>query len=61
VWLDWFQYGVYYDDIVKIDGGWKFARRFCQPWYYVGDNAVPGDVIAARSSLIRTPGFPPRS
>jgi hypothetical protein len=61
VWLDWFQYGVYYDDIVKIDGEWKFARRFCQPLYYVGDNAVPGDVIAARSSLVRTPGFPPRS
>jgi hypothetical protein len=61
VWLDWFQYGVYYDDIVKIDGEWKFARRFCQPLYYGGDNAVPGDVIAARSKLVRTSSFPPRT
>lgn len=61
VWMDWFQYGVYYDDIVKIDGEWKFARRFCQPLLYVGEDAVAGDAIATRTSLVRTATFPPRT
>jgi hypothetical protein len=61
VWLDWFQYGVYYDDVVKIDGEWKFAQRFCQPLLYVGEDAVPGEAIARRTSLVRTKSFPPRS
>jgi SnoaL-like protein len=59
--MDWFQYGVYYDDIVKIDGEWKFARRFCQPLLYVGEDAVPGDAIASRTSLVRTATFPPQT
>jgi SnoaL-like protein len=58
--LDWFQYGVYYDDIVKINGAWKFSRRYCQPLLYVGDNAVPGDRIAVRTQLVRSSTFPPR-
>jgi hypothetical protein len=29
------QYGVYYDDIVRISGEWKFVYRFCQPLYVV--------------------------
>jgi hypothetical protein len=61
VFLDWFQYGVYYDDIVKLDGAWKFSRRYCQPLLYVGDDAVPGDSIAVRTELVRTSTFPPRS
>jgi hypothetical protein len=60
VWLDWFQYGIYYDDVVKIDGDWKFAHRFCQPLLYVGEDAVPGDAIATRTNLVRTASFPPR-
>jgi hypothetical protein len=60
VWLDWFQYGVYYDDVVKLDGQWKFAYRFCQPLLHVGEDAVPGDAIASRTNLVRTPTFPPR-
>ena len=59
--LDWFQYGVYYDDIAKIDGEWKFACRFCQPLLYVGEDAVPGDAIAVRTGLVRTSTFPPRT
>jgi hypothetical protein len=59
VWLDWSHYGIYYDDIAKIDGEWKFARRFCQPLLHVGEDAVPGDAIASRGSLVRTATFPP--
>ena len=59
LWLNWSHYGIYYDDIVKIDGEWKFARRFCQPLLYVGEDAVPGDAIASRTQLVRTPTFPP--
>jgi SnoaL-like domain len=59
--LDWFQYGVYYDDIVKLDGAWKFSRRYGQPLLYVGDNAVPGDRIAVRTELVRSSTFPPRN
>jgi SnoaL-like domain len=61
VWLDWLQFGVYYDDIANIDGDWKFTRRFCQPMYHVSDNAVPGDAIAPRGNLVRTRSFPPRT
>jgi hypothetical protein len=60
VWLDWFQYGVYYDDIVKVEGAWKFARRYCQPILYVGEDAVPGEKIGDRSGFLRTDSFPPR-
>ena len=59
--LDWFQYGVYYDDIAKIGDEWKFAHRFCQPLLYVGEDAVPGDAIGVRTSLVRTSTFPPRT
>ena len=59
VWLNWEQYGVYYDDIAKIDGEWKFTRRFCQPLYY-RDDANDGQAVAARSALLRTDSFPPR-
>jgi hypothetical protein len=51
---------VYYDDIVKLDGAWKFSRRYCQPLLYVGDNAVPGDRIGVRTELVRSSTFPPR-
>jgi hypothetical protein len=60
-WLNWEQYGVYYDDVVKIDGEWKFAHRFCQPLYYVESNALMGQTIAARSALVRSASFPPRT
>jgi hypothetical protein len=55
VWLNWEQYGVYYDDVVKLEGEWKFAHRFCQPIYYLGTDALTGEAIAARSSLARSP------
>jgi hypothetical protein len=57
-WLNWEQYGVYYDDIVKLDGEWKFAHRFCQPIYYVGTDALMGEAIAARSALARRRALP---
>jgi hypothetical protein len=54
-WRNWEQYGVYYDDVVKLHGEWKFAHRFCRPIYYLGTDALMGDAVAARSSLARSP------
>jgi hypothetical protein len=59
-WLNWEQYAIYYDDIARIDGAWKFTHRYCQPLYYRSD-AHPGQAIAARSALVRTDTFPPRN
>ena len=55
------QYGVYYDDIVRTEGEWKFAYRFCQPLYFVGENANNGVTVANRTMLTRSATFPPRS
>jgi hypothetical protein len=41
---------VYYDDVVKVDGDWKFAHRRCQP-IYMEAGALAGQVLVARSSL----------
>jgi hypothetical protein len=46
------QYGVYYDDIARIDGEWKFAHRLFVP-IYVGSGCVTGDVVTPRSGLLR--------
>jgi hypothetical protein len=43
-------YGVYYDEIVRIDGEWKFARRYCQP-IYVAFDTLTGQGFAPRASL----------
>jgi hypothetical protein len=45
-------YGIYYDDIARIDGEWKFTHRLYVP-IYVGTGAVTGDVITPRSGLLR--------
>jgi SnoaL-like protein len=58
--LDWEQYAVYYDDISKIGGAWKFTRRYCQPIYYRSD-AHAGQAIAARTALVRSDSFPPQT
>jgi hypothetical protein len=44
------QYGIYYDDAVKVDGEWKLARRFFQPLYAAPDG-LTGHVLASRSTL----------
>jgi hypothetical protein len=46
------QYGIYYDDISRIDGSWKFTHRVFVP-IYVGRGCVTGDLITGRSALLR--------
>jgi hypothetical protein len=43
-------YGIYYDDIVRIDGQWKFTHRLFVP-FYLTTGSVTGDVLTARSNL----------
>jgi hypothetical protein len=41
---------VFYDDLVKQDGAWKFTRRFLQP-IYVDSSALPGKVVIPRAEI----------
>jgi hypothetical protein len=41
---------VFYDDLVKEDGAWKFARRFLQP-IYVDSTALPGKMVIPRIEI----------
>jgi hypothetical protein len=43
-------YGIYYDDIARVDGEWKFTHRLFVPFYMVS-GCVSGDVLTARSEL----------
>lgn len=43
-------YGIYYDDIARIDGLWKFTRRRFVP-VYMAQGGVAGDVVTSRSEL----------
>ena len=42
-----------------IDGEWKFAYRFCQPVYFVPENAHAGIAVAKYNELTRSATFPP--
>jgi hypothetical protein len=46
------QYGVYFDDIARVEGQWRFTHRLFVP-IYVSSNAVTGDVLTPRSGLLR--------
>jgi hypothetical protein len=46
------QYGIYFDDLARIDGEWKFRHRLFVP-FYVGSGCVTGDVLTPRSALLR--------
>ena len=46
------QIGVYFDDVVKADGEWKFAHRLFVPMY-VSMGVITGQAIAPRASLLR--------
>ena len=48
------QYGVYYDEIVKIDGEWKFARRSFRSLYMESDG-LDGETVAQRATLTHRP------
>ena len=45
------QFGIYYDDLARIDGLWKFTRRVFVP-VYIGVGSVNGDVFTPRSALL---------
>jgi len=47
------QYGIYFDDVARLDGEWKFTHRRFVPYYLCRD-AVTGSVLTQRSSLLRT-------
>jgi hypothetical protein len=46
-------YGIYYDDVARTDGEWKFTHRLFVP-FYMSNGCVIGDVLTARSELLRT-------
>jgi hypothetical protein len=45
-------YGVYYDDVARIDGEWKFTHRLFVP-ICVATGAATGEVVTPRSGLLR--------
>ncbi len=44
------QYGIYYDDLARIDGEWKFTRRLFVP-VYINVGGASGHVLTQRSAL----------
>jgi ketosteroid isomerase-like protein len=44
-------YGIYYDDVARIDGEWKFTHRLFMP-FYLESACVTGDVLTQRSKLL---------
>jgi SnoaL-like domain len=46
------QYGIYFDELARVDGRWKFTHRVFQ-LIYVGSGCVTGDLITPRSALLR--------
>ena len=46
------QYGIYYDDVAKLDGEWKFAHRLFVP-VYLRTDCVTGQVVTPRFALSR--------
>jgi hypothetical protein len=46
------QYGIYDDEIARLDGEWKFTHRYFVP-LYVSPGVVAGQAIALRASLVR--------
>jgi hypothetical protein len=50
--LNFEQYGVYFDDIARTGGEWKFTHRLFVPIYMCA-GCVTGDVVTQRSALLR--------
>ena len=46
------QYAIYFDDLARIEGSWKFTHRRFVP-IYVGRDCVTGDLLTERSALLR--------
>ena len=47
-------YGVYFDEMVKVDGEWRFSRRNLQP-VYSDSGPLPGVSPISRADLSRLP------
>ena len=45
-------YGIYYDEIARLDGDWKFTHRVFVPTY-IAQGCVTGDVPTLRQNLRR--------
>ena len=45
-------YGIYYDDVARFDGEWKFTHRLFVP-VYVRTGCVTGEVLTPRFALLR--------
>ena len=41
------QYGIYFDDISKLDGAWKFTRRTVVPGL-IAQGTIQGDIVTTR-------------
>ena len=46
--LHYTHYGIYYDDLLKVDGRWKFEVRRLQPMYF-DTSPLPGTVVPSRA------------
>jgi SnoaL-like domain len=49
--INYQDFGIYYDDISRIDAEWKFTHRLFVP-IYLEPGAVTGDIPMARSGLL---------
>ncbi len=47
-------FGIYYDDISRIDDSWKFTHRLVVS-IYLGSGAMAGEVVAERATLLHPP------
>ncbi|HEX3288129.1 MAG TPA: nuclear transport factor 2 family protein [Mycobacterium sp.] len=45
-------YGIYYDDVARIDGEWSFTHRLFVP-FYLSNGSVTGDILTPRMQLAR--------
>jgi hypothetical protein len=46
------QHGIYYDDVAKLDGEWRFIHRLFVPVYRRTD-CITGQVLTPRFALLR--------
>ena len=49
--INYSDFGIYYDEISRIDDEWKFTHRLFVP-IYMEPGSVTGDVPTARSDLL---------
>jgi SnoaL-like domain len=48
------QFGIYFDEVERIDGDWKFTHRLFVP-FLIGSGTVVGDVVTARPLVAPRP------